>query len=130
MHILQTSFSKQPKANDSMLKSYLQYILYLPPPPPVPLSSRYTHKTSSYITSSYKTSVSQTSSYRMSRLQNVQVTKRPFYKTSRLQNVLDTKRPVFVNFKTCLKKTFSQKSQKLHTLCGPCIETREERSRG
>jgi hypothetical protein len=44
----------------------------------------------------------------MSRLQNVQVTKRPFYKRSRLQNVQDTKRPVFVNLKTCLKKPFSQ----------------------
>jgi hypothetical protein len=41
-------------------------------------------------------------------LQNVQVTKRPGYQTSRLQNVQDTKHPVFVNFKLCLKITFSQ----------------------
>ncbi len=75
---------------------------------------RYTHKTSSYLTSSYKTSsykmsIYQTPSYRMSRLQNVQVTKRPFYKRSRLQNVQDTKRPVFVNLKTCLIKPFFTK---------------------
>jgi hypothetical protein len=63
----------------------------------------YTHKTSSYITSSYKMSIYktssykmsiyQTSSYRMSRLQNVHVTKRPGYQTSILQNVQITKRP-------------------------------------
>jgi hypothetical protein len=57
----------------------------------------------------HKTSIYKTSSYRMSRLQNVQVTKRPFYKTSRLQNVQDTKRPVFVNLKTCIKKPFFSK---------------------
>jgi hypothetical protein len=44
-----------------------------------------THKTSSYQTSIYQTSINQTSiyqtsSYRMSRLQNVQVTKRPGYR--------------------------------------------------
>jgi hypothetical protein len=86
--------------------------------------SRYTHKTSSYITSSYitssyktssyKTSIYQTSSYRMSRLQNVQVTKRPFYKTSRLQNVQDTKRPVFVNLRSCLNKPFSHNTYIIH----------------
>ncbi len=63
--------------------------------------------TSNYRKFSYKTSIYQTSSYIMSRLQNAQVTKRPFYKTSRLQNVRDTKRPVFVNLRTCLKKPFS-----------------------
>ncbi len=69
---------------------------------------RYIHKTSNCITSSYKTSSNKTSIYqtsnsRMSRLQNVQVTKRPFYKTSRTQ-----KRPVFEHLKACLKKPFSQ----------------------
>jgi hypothetical protein len=78
----------------------------------------YTHKTSSYITSSYKTSsyktsIYQMSSYRMSRLQKVQVTKRPFYKTSRLHNVQDTKRPVFLKFKNLFKKTFFTKYAKL-----------------
>ncbi len=53
---------------------------------------RYTHKTSSYWTSSYKmsrykTSIYQTSSYKMSRLQNVLITKRPYYQTSRIPNV-------------------------------------------
>jgi hypothetical protein len=57
------------------------------------VSYKYTHKTFSY---------------RISRLQNVQVTKRPIYKTSRLQHVQETKRPVFVNLKTCLKKPYSQ----------------------
>jgi hypothetical protein len=80
---------------------------------------RYTHKTSSYKMSSYKTSFYQTFSYRMSRLQNVQVIKRPIYKTSRLQNVQGTKRPVFVNYKTYLKIFLHKICQKLHTLCGP-----------
>jgi hypothetical protein len=65
--------------------------------------------TSSYKTPSYKTSIYQTSIYRMSRLQNVQVTKRPFYKRSRLQNVQDTKCPFFVNLKNLFKKTFFTK---------------------
>ncbi len=63
-------------------------------------------------------------------LQNVQVTKRPVYKMSRLQHVQGTKRPVFVNLKTCLKNIFHKIRQKLHTLCGPCIETCKERSCG
>jgi hypothetical protein len=37
--------------------------------------------------SSYKTSIYQTSSYKMSRLQNVLITKRPYYQTSRLPNI-------------------------------------------
>ncbi len=54
--------------------------------------SRYTHKTSSYWTSSYKmssykTSIYQMSSYKTSRLQNVLIAKRPYYQTSRLPNV-------------------------------------------
>jgi|688.fasta_scaffold452476_1 hypothetical protein len=72
-------------------------------PPWRTFQNQNTHKTSSYIKSSYKTS----------RIQNVQDTKRPVtkrpdterpgYKTSRTQNVQNTKRPVFVNLKTCLK---------------------------
>ncbi len=68
-----------------------------------------------YKTSSYKTSIYQTSSYRMSRLQNVQVTKRPFYETSRLQNVQDTKCPVFLKFKNLFKKTFLTKQHGILT---------------
>ncbi len=56
----------------------------------------------------------QKSYYRVSRLQNVQVTKRPFYKTRRTQKV----------------QFFHKICQKLHTLCGPCVETREERCCG
>jgi hypothetical protein len=53
-------------------------------------------------------------------LQNIQDTKRPGYKTSsyqtssygtsRIQDVQDTKRPVFVNLKTCFKKTRGRKT--------------------
>ncbi len=80
---------------------------------------RYTHKTSSYITSSYKTSsyktsIYQMSGYRMSRLQNVQVSKRPNFQTSILQNIQIAKHPghktsSFFKFKNLFRKTFFAK---------------------